>query len=121
MVARLSPDSTLIAFQAETIACSYRMIDTNSSALFFAGVLRSDCSPAQEDGAWSKEAAAYIDKHTNGLSLSKFIPSDPDLSCCVVITPCVDITEAHSQTMEHLQKAVDRAFQVSFPQLRLVW
>eukprot|EP00960_Hanusia_phi_P067128 766552-Hanusia_phi.AAC.2 len=30
------------------------------------GVLRSDCSPAQEDGAWSKEAAAYIDQHTNG-------------------------------------------------------
>ena len=24
------------------------------------GVLRSDCSPAQEDGAWSKEAAEYI-------------------------------------------------------------
>mmetsp|Transcript_30621 Transcript_30621/g.98567 ORF Transcript_30621/g.98567 Transcript_30621/m.98567 type:complete len:255 (-) Transcript_30621:40-804(-) len=47
------------------------------------GVLRSDCSPAQEDGAWSKEAAAYIDRHTNG---------------------------KHSQTMDVLQKNVDRAF-----------
>lgn len=47
------------------------------------GVLRSDCSPAQEDGAWSKEAAEYIDDHTGG---------------------------AHSNTMERLQANVDRAF-----------
>eukprot|EP00961_Rhodomonas_salina_P104367 1404687-Rhodomonas_salina.6 len=31
------------------------------------GVLRSDCSPAQEDGAWSTEAAKYIDDHTGKL------------------------------------------------------
>lgn len=47
------------------------------------GVLRSDCSPAQEDGAWSKEAAEYIDDHTDGM---------------------------HSHTMARLQANVDRAF-----------
>jgi len=47
------------------------------------GVLRSDCGPAQEDGAWSTAAAEYIDDHTGG---------------------------AHSQTMERLQANVDRAF-----------
>jgi len=47
------------------------------------GVLRSDCSPAQEDGAWSTQAAQYIDDHTGG---------------------------AHSHTMEDIQKNVDRAF-----------
>lgn len=47
------------------------------------GVLRSDCSPAQEDGAWSKEAAEYIDDHTAG---------------------------AHSNTMNQLQANVNRAF-----------
>jgi hypothetical protein len=47
------------------------------------GVLYSDCSPAQEDGAWSSEAAQYIDDHTGG---------------------------AHSHTMERLQANVDRAF-----------
>mmetsp|Transcript_32707 Transcript_32707/g.77064 ORF Transcript_32707/g.77064 Transcript_32707/m.77064 type:complete len:246 (+) Transcript_32707:172-909(+) len=47
------------------------------------GVLRSDCSPAQEDGAWSTEAAKYIDDHTGG---------------------------GHSHTMEDVQKNVNRAF-----------
>lgn len=47
------------------------------------GVLFSDCSPAQEDGAWSTQAAEYIDDHTGG---------------------------AHSHTMERLQANVDRAF-----------
>ena len=47
------------------------------------GVLYSDCSPAQEDGAWSNQAAQYIDDHTGG---------------------------AHSHTMERLQANVDRAF-----------
>lgn len=47
------------------------------------GVLRSDCSPAQEDGAWSTAAAEYLDDHTGS---------------------------AHSHTMERLQANVDRAF-----------
>ena len=47
------------------------------------GEIFSDCSPAQEDGAWSTQAAEYIDDHTGG---------------------------AHSHTMERLQANVDRAF-----------
>jgi hypothetical protein len=30
------------------------------------GVLHSDCSPQQEDGAWSKEAEQFLDKRTGG-------------------------------------------------------
>ena len=47
------------------------------------GETDSDCSPAQEDGAWSSQAAAYIDSHTAG---------------------------THSRTMQRLQADVDRAF-----------
>eukprot|EP00286_Rhodomonas_abbreviata_P013418 CAMPEP_0181321606 /NCGR_PEP_ID=MMETSP1101-20121128/18782_1 /TAXON_ID=46948 /ORGANISM="Rhodomonas abbreviata, Strain Caron Lab Isolate" /LENGTH=229 /DNA_ID=CAMNT_0023429459 /DNA_START=12 /DNA_END=701 /DNA_ORIENTATION=+ len=47
------------------------------------GVLRSDCSPAQEDGAWSTEAAGWLDSHTNG---------------------------GHSNKMQKIQDDVDAAF-----------
>jgi len=47
------------------------------------GVLSSDCSPAQEDGAWSTDAMNYLDSQTGG---------------------------AHSKSMKDLQADVDEAY-----------
>lgn len=48
------------------------------------GVLRSDCSPAQEDGAWSRDAEAYLNRQTGG---------------------------AHSKGMSEIQAAIDAGFE----------
>ena len=47
------------------------------------GVLGSDCSPAQEDGAWSPDAMAYLDSQTGG---------------------------SHSNNMQKIQDAIDAGY-----------